>query len=290
MSNPRARGLLQAACLSILLTGAACAHKPSPGELYLADAEAALNSERLEEAQALAQLAIDEPDTPEREALTLLAQTYRAQSLRAHAAGQLEEAIAFLRQAASLEPATAQRRSDLDQALALATETDLPAARLEPLLLDALALNPNLPELHRRAARTYEELGRHEDARAHYLWLWTASPGDLQAGLRLGVLLLMEERHREAHTYLANLYEAHPDDLQIGLNLSEALEGLGRTSRTHELFETMLEAHGEQPGLLFRYAAYLERQGHSEEARRMQARARDAMPSIEQRDDLRPLR
>ncbi|WP_230470526.1 tetratricopeptide repeat protein [Lujinxingia vulgaris] len=284
------RGLCSAATLATLLTTTACAHKPGPGELYMADARAALESDRPDEARALAELALDETDISERDALLLLASTHRALAERALAEDRPEDAIARLREAASVEPATAQRRTDLRQALTIAAEITLPADRLQPLLSDALVLFPDDPELHRAAARAFEELGRPDDAIAHYLWIWTASPGDRQAGLRLGILLLSEGRHREALPYLNTLYQAHPDDLQVGLNLTDALEHLNRPSRATEVFEELLERIGEQPGLLFRYAAFLERQGRPDDARQMQDRARDAMPALQQRDDMRPLR
>ncbi|TXD38563.1 tetratricopeptide repeat protein [Lujinxingia vulgaris] len=284
------RGLRDAALLAILITASACAHKPGPGELYMTDARTALEANRPDEARALAELALDEADTSERDALTLLASTHRALAEQALADERPEDAIAQLREAAAVEPATAQRRADLEQALTIARNITLPADRLQPLLSEALVLLPDDPQLHRDAARAFEELGRPEDAIAHYLWLWTASPGDRQAGLRLGVLLLSEGRHREALPYLSTLYEAHPDDLQVGLNLTDALEHLQRPSQATEVFEELLERIGEQPGLLFRYAAFLERQGRPDASRRMQERARDAMPALEQRDDMRPLR
>ncbi|RVU44133.1 tetratricopeptide repeat protein [Lujinxingia sediminis] len=290
MSHHSWRGLSSAAILATLLSSAACAHKPGPGELYLTDARAALDSDRPDEARALAELALDEEDTSRRDALLLLASTHRALAEKARAEGRPEDAIARLREAAAVEPATAQRRVDLRQALTMAREITLPADRLQPLLTDALNLFPNDPELHRDTARAFEELGRIDDAIAHYLWLWTASPGDRQAGLRLGILLLSEGRHREALSYLNTLYESHPDDLQVGLNLTDALEHLNRPSQATVVFDELLDRLGEQPGLLFRYAAFLERQGRPEDARQMQARARDAMPALEQRDDMRPLR
>lgn len=268
---------------------AACSTSSShESDHYIDEARNAKQADRIDEARALAELAIDE-GRRKGEAREILAEIYRLR------AAQWIEEEEFLRahkdylDAAEHEPTASLRGQDRVDAITYGDAAGLPPEDLLALTLLALQDLPGDSDLRRNAARRAEDLGDHDLAIEQYLWLFSADPEDSRAGLRLGILFMDRERFNDAVSVLERVYELEPDNVQAALNLAAGYTEIRHHNGAVEIYERLLESFPDHPAVLRHYADLEEARGRHGRAQQLRQRAGDASPGVEQRE-MRPLR
>lgn len=254
----------------------------------LTEAQTALEHGEVEQARQKARAAGgDDADSPRiRE---FLAQTNRQKARDYEDEGQFQQARSAYLEAAHQEPSRSQRADDLAAAFEAGQQFGAADDEQFELVERLLDYRPGHGEFRRHAARLAEERSDWQAAADHYLWLFTADRSDIQAALRLGISYLSLDRPDDAIPVLEEAHRQQPDNVQVGLNLANAYEQLDRLDDAVELFENLVEHVPEHPGVLRRFARLKRQLGDEQRARRLEQRAIDASPTIEQRDEMRPL-
>lgn len=274
----------------LLVTGTgACRQNAQQTQAYMDEARVLLNQSRLEEAQAMSELSVEQTPTPRRDALELLAQIYRAQATHQIENGQWEEGCQRTLAAASIEPGRARQLRDYLEALEHCQNANLTTAQLADVAEKASHTDPTSVSARRQAANLWDEAGELDRSVPHYLWLWEADRSQTQVGLRLGTVYATLERFDDAQVILQRVLESDPANVQAALNLAEALEGTGQHQGAYMTYEKLLKDFPENAGILLRFAGFLERRGDGSSADALRRRASQAMPGVEKRN-LRPLR
>src|SRR5690606_32418823 len=116
-----------------------------------------------------------------------------------------------------------------------------------------------------------------------------ADPERVPIALRLGMLYLEAGRFVDAVAIMGQVLAREPDNVQAALNRAEAYEHLRNPAEARAHFTSLLERYPDNANILFRYAAFLERQGDVHGAHAARERAQDTMPGVERRE-LRKLR
>ena len=84
-------------------------------------------------------------------------------------------------------------------------------------------------------------------------------------------------------TRFVRVLEQDPKNVQAQLSLADVYEVAGQTGRAKSVYTDLRDAHPDNPMILFRYADFLERQGHNRQAERLRDEARGELPGVERR-------
>ncbi|MBA2663960.1 MAG: tetratricopeptide repeat protein [Bradymonadaceae bacterium] len=274
--------------LSSCLVYSSCNHGKDQSKAYLEDAQEAIRDARWDEAKVMAELALEDHED-HREAREILAHIHRGQAEVAREAGELSIAYQHHADAGAAEPSRMLRAKDYLAAVTLGMEIGRPADELAPLAEQSTMADPTSLSAHLLAAQLWEDTTEPERAIDHYLWAWAADPGQLQTGLRLGILYLGAQRFWDAAGVLGQILESDPQNVQAAVNRADALEQVRDPHGARQVYEDILTHYPDNSAILFRYAGFLERQGELRSSERMRDKARDTMPGVERRQ-LRELR
>lgn len=266
--------------LSLLLL-AFCAGCPGSSEDYLVKSKTALAEKRSEKATELAEKAYEaEPEN--RDVRLTYARALREMADATESRGELEASLDYRLRAAAIEPRRKERAADLNQAALLARDISKTGAALEAYEA-SIEADPTQIETRRAAAHLHDETGNTQPAIRHYLWLWEADRSDQAMGIRLGFLYLAEERLSDAEAVFKRILNASPTNVQAALGRIEALEKMGKPRAVDHAWHDLVDSHEDNPGILFRYADYLDRAGKKSAAERWRKRAEDILPGVKRR-------
>lgn len=273
---------------TVVLVMIGCSTPPDANQ-RLEQAHTAHQAERIDEARMLAQAAIELGHDTDR-ARQVLAAALRDRADEQFDQGLYRRAHQTYLDAADNEPSTRRRARDYTRAFESGRHFGLDNQSQLELAERALQFHSEPVELREHAARLAEDLADYETAVEHYLWLFTADSTDVRVGLRLGISYLAIDRPGDAAAVLQQMFDIKPDNVQIGLNLTRAYQQLDRPQAAVDIFDQLLEHHPQNPGVLRRYARLKQQLGEFERAEQLQRRATEASPSIEEREEMRPLR
>jgi len=105
----------------------------------------------------------------------------------------------------------------------------------------ALALRPDVPEVHHTMADAWLRLGRRDEARAEYARALAVAPGYAPAHNGLGLLLLDEGKATEAIAEFEQAIRLRPDLAAPFYNLGNALVALDRWREAEPYYERALQ-------------------------------------------------
>jgi len=114
-------------------------------------------------------------------------------------------------------------------------------AEAVPFLERALALRPDVPEVHHTMADAWLRLGRRDEARAEYARALAVAPGYAPAHNGLGLLLLDEGKATEAIAEFEQAIRLRPDLAAPFYNLGNALVALDRWREAEPYYERALQ-------------------------------------------------
>ncbi|CAK0756894.1 protein O-GlcNAc transferase [Gammaproteobacteria bacterium] len=106
-----------------------------------------------------------------------------------------------------------------------------------PILQKATTLNPQDPDIHNAMGKILYDLGRLEEALAHYERVVTIKPDDANAHYNLAVVIQGLGRLEEAPKYYAQALALKPDYAEAHNNLGNALRDLGRLEEALDHYE-----------------------------------------------------
>ena len=115
------------------------------------------------------------------------------------------------------------------------------AAEAVPVIERALALRPDVPEIHHTMADAWSRLGRRDEARAEYARALAVAPGYAPAHNALGLLLLDEGKATEAIAEFEQAIRLRPDLPAPFYNLGNALVALDRWGEAEPYYQRALE-------------------------------------------------
>lgn len=269
--------------IALLLAGWSCNRNPDPSQAYLQDAREAISNAHWSEAQAMAELAIEQKEA-DRETRETLAEIHRGQAQVALEADEPDIAFQHYLAAGDSEPARVARAHDYLKAVEAGTLANRPATELAPIATRATEADSSATHAHLIAARLWEDTPDSQNAINHYLWAWTTDPTDTQTGLRLGILYLTHQHFNDAAYVLGQVLAADPTNVQAAINRADAFEQNNAPQAARLTYQQILEHFPENAGILFRYATFLERNGEPDAANAIRNQARDTMPGIDRRD------
>ena len=157
-----------------------------------------------------------------------------ATSSRAHVFADLET---LWRDTVSKNPAGWSAYNNLGSLL---LERGRPAEAV-PVIERALALRPDLPEIHHTMADAWIRLGRRDEARAEYARALAVAPTYAPAHNGLGLLLLHEGKATEAIAEFEQAIRLRPDLPAPLYNLGNALVALDRWGEAEPYYERALQ-------------------------------------------------
>ena len=114
-------------------------------------------------------------------------------------------------------------------------------AEAVPVIERALALRPDLPEIHHTMADAWIRLGRRDEARAEYARALAVAPTYAPAHNGLGLLLLHEGKATEAIAEFEQAIRLRPDLPAPLYNLGNALVALDRWREAEPYYERALQ-------------------------------------------------
>lgn len=269
--------------IASILSFVGCNHGPDPGSAYLADAREAIAQARWNEAQAMAELAVEQQET-DREALQTLAEIHRGQAQVALDADEPDIAFQHFQAAAEAEPSRVLRARDLLDAVHAGQLANRPATELAPIATLATRTDSSSTQAHILAARLWEDTPESQNAIDHYLWAWAAEPTQIQHGLRLGILYLTHQQFNDAAYVLGQVLDADPSNVQAAINRAEAFEQARDIHAARHTYQEIIAQFPDNAGILFRYAAFLERIGEHAAANTLRNQAQDTLPGIDRRE------
>jgi len=99
----------------------------------------------------------------------------------------------------------------------------------------AIALNPNLPEVHMLYAQTLAVTGSPEESMKEFKNELAVDPYNFQSNLQIGAMLRKDQNYEEAKKYLERALRTRPGDLAVRYQLAaiEISEGKFDAARTH---------------------------------------------------------
>lgn len=150
----------------------------------------------------------------------------------------------------------------------------------------AVSLLGDNPRAHLLLARLLDEEGEFSEASDAYLRSLELRD-DMPTRRRLGTSLGRAERHGEAAQVWESIVEASPSDLGSRLALADAYEKAARAASAEAEWARIVELAGDNPFILRRFAAFLEREGWNSRAQAALERANE-LDAPEERS-LRPL-
>ncbi len=270
--------------VTLILAGWSCNHKSDASKAYLQDARDAIAEARWSEAQAMAELALEEEKESNRETRQTLAEIHRGQAEVALEAGEPDIAFEHYLAAGDSEPARVARAIDYLKAVEAGTLAHRPSTELAPIATRSTEADSSSTQAHLIAARLWEDTPDSKNAINHYLWAWAADPTQLPTGLRLGILYLTHQQFSDAAYVLGQVLAADPTNVQAAINRADALEQAGDRHAARQTYTEILAKFPENAGILFRYASFLERIGEKSAANTLRNQARDTMPGVDRRE------
>ena len=114
-------------------------------------------------------------------------------------------------------------------------------AEAVPVIERALALRPEVPEIHHTMADAWNRLGRRDEARTEYARALAVAPGYAPAHNGLGLLLLDEGKATEAIAEFEQAIRLRPDLPAPFYNLGNALVALERWGEAEPYYERALQ-------------------------------------------------
>ena len=147
------------------------------------------------------------------------------------------------------------------------------ATAAERVFRQALAIAPNIPELHANLGLLLERCGRMEEAEQHYRSAMMLRPSLTQASLNLGVMLDRQHRFCEAEAVYRQALALDPGSAPGWSNLGALLAGLRREEEAEACHRKALALEPGYDKAAFNLAYLLLRQGrYTEGWRRLEAR------------------
>ncbi|MDF1562047.1 MAG: tetratricopeptide repeat protein [Deltaproteobacteria bacterium] len=143
------------------------------------------------------------------------------------------------------------------------------------------------PRLHLLMGLNHEAAGQGPLAAASFETALELRPSLTEVRLRLGRLLLAEEKAKEAAEHLAIYVEAHPEAIAGQTLLAQALEAAGDLGGAERALRLAAERFPDNAYNWQRLADFHERHGQSKKAAAARAQAEKVSPR--QKRDLRPL-
>ncbi len=278
--------LVNVVLIALFLVGG-CANSKENGDDLVDRAQQAKQAEQFDEAQQLAERALEEGKKIH-QTQQILADLARRRAAIAVEQDNFADAHQAYVEASELEPSRARRADDLLDAIDAGRNAGMVDADLLPLAVAAVDGRPHDQSLRREIARIAEDQGDRTLAIEHYLWLFSADPDDTRSGLRLGVLYLADDRPADAASVLRRVVDADPDNTQAALNLARALAAISRHDEAAQLYSELSERFPENPAILRQFAAFEEERGNYRRARQLREKAEQAQPGLEPRE-MRPL-
>jgi len=150
--------------------------------------------------------------------------------------GRFEEALAHFEQYLLDFPGDRGVRAEYARTLIAAGYPD----RAIPIL-EALIEQRDDAELRLLLARTLRDVGRAEEAAAHYAVLVAASPDDETLRLEWGRALAWLERYESAERVLLEALEGHPDSLPLRVELARVYYSMGRLEEADAILSALSE-------------------------------------------------
>lgn len=126
-------------------------------------------------------------------------------------------------------------------------------------LREATRLDPDMPGVHGRLAEAYARTGRLERARQLYLRALRQDPGDVDALLDLGKVLLDMNRVSEAAEKYRRVLELEPDNADAHFALGELAERQNSPKEAIAQYDVVFRLDPAFPGVRRRLAALLMR-------------------------------
>lgn len=229
-----------------------------------------------------------EDNESHREARELKAAAHRKLALSAVDSENFELALEHFVEAARAEPSRARRGQDGLRASKEAQDLGNQELAVEMAKL-AVEADPSSLEIRVHAAKTLDNAGDGKSAIPHYLWAWEVDRKELTMGLRLGALYAQNESWSDSQAIYSRILEISPEHVQAGLGKAEACEKLRDLECAEAQYRQLIEAFPENALLLFRYADFLDREGRTERAAEIRAKAQGELPATRERK-LRPLK
>ena len=216
--------------------------------------------------------------------------------LMAHAYGNLDLALAYLRQACQSPRAPAIYFSNLAEMcrqkglLAEGEQAGQRAVALDPTLVAAwsnlgiilqesgklesslsclervVALQPEGAEAHNNLANTYKRLGRHERAQWHYQQALNLNPGYAEAHSNLAFLLTAQGQFEQAAAAARQAIELNPQLIDAYLNLAEVETSRLRHGEALRWLDALQSFAPQHAGALAARAQLLKKAGRADEA------------------------
>ncbi len=241
----------------------------------------ALEQGELDVAETQARLALAEH--PERrEALEIMSQARRSRAKQALDSGNLQDAFAQFKGAATVEPSRRKRAADWSSAADLAVDLALANDAIE-CAEKSIEADPTSLEVRRKVANLHDEAGNAKGAIPHYLYVWEADRDDTNLGLRLAQLYLNQERYVDAQAIYQSVLESSKDNTQALLGLAECHERQGKKTKAKRVYAKLVKSHPENAGVLFRYADFLERIDQKRASDKWRKRAEKLLPGVKRR-------
>lgn len=124
-------------------------------------------------------------------------------------------------------------------------------------LREAGRLDPDLPRVHSRLAEAYAATNRQERARSLYLQELRRDPGDIEALLDLGDLLIQMDRLGEASEKYRRVLEMEPDEPDAHFGLAEIAARQGSLDAAVTSLQVVLRLDARHMGVRRRLAEVL---------------------------------
>jgi tetratricopeptide (TPR) repeat protein len=124
-------------------------------------------------------------------------------------------------------------------------------------LREAGRLDPDLPRVHSRLAEAYAATNRQERARSLYLQELRRDPGDIEALLDLGDLLIQMDRLGEASEKYRRVLEMEPDEADAHFGLAEIAARQGDLDAAVASLQVVLRLNPRHMGVRRRLAEVL---------------------------------
>jgi tetratricopeptide (TPR) repeat protein len=131
---------------------------------------------------------------------------------------------------------------------------------------EALRLRPGYPAAHNSLGAALAERGRSEEGMGHFREALRLDPGSFAAHNNLGIALARNGRTEEAALHFAEALRIEPDVADTHNNLGNALGRLGRVDEAAAHFREALRLEPEQARPHYNWGLLLERLGRSKDA------------------------
>jgi Tfp pilus assembly protein PilF len=105
----------------------------------------------------------------------------------------------------------------------------------------AVALNPNLPDVHLLYAQALQVTGDPDGALKEFKAELAVDPYNFDSNLKMGVLVRQDQRYEEARKYLNRALDARPGDLGVRYQLATISLAEGKTDEARQELESIIK-------------------------------------------------